>query len=324
MIEFKSPFTLKASNIKSASLTARLRMYDETPHHYNLTVVNGTGDNLGTVTLTYSGAIAGGVYRLKLTAADGCCCYSGLVYTPGCPPVSTPSTHTGDGGVIEPVASGCCDLTMTKTMTPESVSVGATITTTIAITNTGSATQTAVKVVDVVPAALGQHSAVSGTVAGTVAQLAAGLVVGDILPGATATLTFTSVALTAGTLTNTATAGCASAQDTVVIASIVAEPTLTINADHTFLVISPSMPKIGDTGTVRVTVTNTGTTAYTGNVVINNPAGFTLTGPTITGSLAAGQTKEWLWQATINAAGTHTTTATANGVSDSYSTVATA
>jgi uncharacterized repeat protein (TIGR01451 family) len=215
MLEFKSPFTLKASNIKSASLSARLRMYDETPSYYNLTVTNGSGDALGTVTLTYSGAIAGGVYRLQLRDTSNCCCFSGLVYTPGCPPVSTPSTYTGDGGVIEPQPSGC------EVDPPTPV-------------------------------------------------------------------------------------------------------TLTVDAAHSFFVISPSMPKIGDTGTVRVTVTNTGTTAYTGNVVINNPAGLTLTGPTITGSLDAGQTKEWLWQATINAAGTHTTTATANGVSDSYSTVATA
>jgi hypothetical protein len=107
MIEFTSPFTLKASNIKSASLSSRLRMYDETPSTYLLTVANGTGTNLGTVTLTYSGAIAGGVYRLKLIANDGCCCYSGLVYTPGCPPVSTSSTYTGDGGAMEPEAS--CD-----------------------------------------------------------------------------------------------------------------------------------------------------------------------------------------------------------------------
>ena len=299
-------------------------MLDETPHHYALTVVNGTGANAGTVTLSYIGAIAGGVYRLQMTSTDGCCCYSGLVYTPGCPAVTIPGTYTGDGGKIDPIPSGCCDLTMTKTMTPESVSVGATVTTTITVTNTGSTTQTAVKVVDVVPAALGQHSAVSGAVAGTVAQLAAGLVVGDILPGATATLTFTSVALTAGTLTNTATAGCASAQDSVVVAAVVVQPTLTVNAEHTFIVVSPSSPKIGTTGSVRITVVNTGTVDYTGNVVINNPAGFTLTGPTITGSLAAGQTKEWLWQATINAAGTHTTTATANGVSDSDSTVATA
>jgi len=105
MLEFASPFTLKASNIKSASLSARLRMYDETPSTYILTVANGTGDDLGTVTLTYSGAIAGGVYRLKLTDTAGCCCYSGLVYTPGCPPVSTPSTYTGNGGVMEPEPS---------------------------------------------------------------------------------------------------------------------------------------------------------------------------------------------------------------------------
>jgi hypothetical protein len=105
MIEFKSPFTLNAANIKSASLSARLRLYDETPSTYILTVANGTGDNLGTVTLTYSGAIAGGVYRLKLVTEDNVCCYSGLVYTPGCAPVSTPSTYTGNGGVMEPESS---------------------------------------------------------------------------------------------------------------------------------------------------------------------------------------------------------------------------
>jgi hypothetical protein len=108
MLEFNpAGFSLKASNIKSASLSSRLRMYDETPSTYNLTVSNGTGTSLGTVTLTYAGTIAGGVYRLQLRDTSNCCCYSGLVYTPGCPPVSTPSTYTGDGGAMEPEAS--CD-----------------------------------------------------------------------------------------------------------------------------------------------------------------------------------------------------------------------
>lgn len=105
MIQFTAPFTLKATNIKSASLSARLRMYDETPHHYDLTVANGTGANAGTVTLSYTGAIAGGVYRLKLVDTSGCCCFSGLVYTPGCPPVTFPNTHDGNGGVTPPVPS---------------------------------------------------------------------------------------------------------------------------------------------------------------------------------------------------------------------------
>jgi len=114
MLEFNpAGFSLKAANIKSASLSARLRLYDETPHHYNLIVSNGSGDALGTVTLAYDGAIAGGVYRLKLVANDGCCCYSGLVYTPGCPAVvmgngpDGGSLYTGTGGVTEPEASGC-------------------------------------------------------------------------------------------------------------------------------------------------------------------------------------------------------------------------
>jgi uncharacterized repeat protein (TIGR01451 family) len=234
MIEFKSPFVIQAPPLKAAHLEAKLSAYDHTPSVYTLAIVNNAN---GTATLTAPAIVCGGVYRLRLTGLDGKCCYSGLVYTNGCPPVTIPGTYTGDGGKIDPIPSGCCDLTMTKTMTPESVTVGATITTTIVVTNTGSTTQTAVKVIDVVPAALGQHSAVSGAVAGTVAQLAAGLVVGNILPGATATLTFTSVALTAGALTNTATAGCASAQDTVVIASVVAEPILTVNAEHTFLIL---------------------------------------------------------------------------------------
>lgn len=104
-------FKLKASNIKSASLSARLRLYDETPSYYALTVANGTGANLGTVTLTYTGSIAGGVYRLKLTSLDGCCCYSDLVYTAGCPPVMSGngpnggSLYTGTAGVSEPEPS---------------------------------------------------------------------------------------------------------------------------------------------------------------------------------------------------------------------------
>lgn len=112
MYEFKpTGFKLKASNIKSASLSARLRLYSETPHHYNLTVSNGTGTNQGTVTLTYAGAIAGGVYRLKLISNDGCCCYSDLVYTPGCPAVvmgngpDGGSNYSGTGGVPEVIPS---------------------------------------------------------------------------------------------------------------------------------------------------------------------------------------------------------------------------
>ena len=114
MLEFASPFKLKTGvQIKSASLSSRLRMYDETPSYYNLTVANGTGDNLGTVTLTYTGAIAGGVWRLRLTDTSNCCCYSGLVYTVGCPAVvmgngpDGGSLYTGNGGVMEPESS--CD-----------------------------------------------------------------------------------------------------------------------------------------------------------------------------------------------------------------------
>lgn len=100
-----------------------------------------------------------------------------------------------------------------------------------------------------------------------------------------------------------------------------AQAVLSINVDHTFIVISPSPVRVGNTGTVRVTVTNSGTAAYTGpDPVISNPSGFTITSQSTSGSLAAGQSKEWLFNATANAVGTWTTAATIAGKSGSYST----
>lgn len=102
MREFINPFVVKGPPIKSASLGARLRMYDHTPNSYTLTVVNNTN---GTTTLTAPAMVCGGVYRLKLIALDGKCCYSGLVYAVGCPPVTIPGTYDGNGGVEPPVPS---------------------------------------------------------------------------------------------------------------------------------------------------------------------------------------------------------------------------
>ena len=93
-----------------------------------------------------------------------------------------------------------------------------------------------------------------------------------------------------------------------------------MNVTHSFTVISPSPVRVGNTGTVRVTVTNPGTTDYAGDPVITLPSGFTVTSTEVTGSLAAGQTKEWVFQVTANSAGTWTTTSTIAGASDSDST----
>jgi hypothetical protein len=120
---------------------------------------------------------------------------------------------------------------------------------------------------------------------------------------------------TAGTLTNGA-AGPLAVTDPVVI-----PVTLTIDVEHSFLAVSPALPKVGDNGTVRVTVENTGTVNYTGPVNITNPGGLTLSAPIITGGLNAGQTKVWTWNATINAVGTHTTIATAGSLSDFATTI---
>jgi hypothetical protein len=94
-------------------------------------------------------------------------------------------------------------------------------------------------------------------------------------------------------------------------AAATAQFTLAITASHAFVVVSPSPVKVGNTGSVTVTVSNTGTGNYTGaDPVITLPAGFTVTSQTVTGNLTAGQTKTWSYSVTANSVGSWTTTAT--------------
>lgn len=97
---------------------------------------------------------------------------------------------------------------------------------------------------------------------------------------------------------------------------------LEINVQHTFVIVSPAQVTVGLSGTVVVTVTNTGSAAYTGaSPTINLPTGFTVNSQNVSGSLAAGQTKTWTFDVTTNAVGTWTTTAYIGSKSDSDSTI---
>jgi len=107
MLEFVSPFKISLAGVVSAELRGKLRKHSSTLTTVPLTVVNGTGAQAGTATLTTTADLAGGVYYLQVTTDDACCCYKGLVYVSGCEVASFPTTHEGDAGVNEPVPS--CD-----------------------------------------------------------------------------------------------------------------------------------------------------------------------------------------------------------------------
>lgn len=107
---FTSPFQIKMANVGSAYLAAELSLDHSIPVNHALTVVNGTGVNAGTATLTYTGAIETGVYTLFLRDMAGKCCYTATVHAKACPDVHTgpngpTATYSGTGGRPTPIPS---------------------------------------------------------------------------------------------------------------------------------------------------------------------------------------------------------------------------
>lgn len=98
------------------------------------------------------------------------------------------------------------DLSVTLTDAPDPVTVGATLTYTLTVINNGPDTATAASVSDTLPAgvAFSSASATQGSCTGT-ANVSCDL--GDLAPGASATVTIKAKPGSAGTLTNTASAG---------------------------------------------------------------------------------------------------------------------
>lgn len=226
-----------------------------------------------------------------------------------CPEVAGPGPCVPEPpDPVDPPTPGVCTTPTTGNITPATATTGRPYSGTITVTNATTATVTNL------PAGLTQSgSSINGgrdyviIISGT--------------PATAATTNFTVNATNACSGGTPASLTSGAAGPLAVTDAVVVPVTLTLDVEHSFIVISPSLPRVGDSGTVRVTVVNTGTVNYTGAVNITNPAGFTLTAPTVTGNLNAGQTKVWTWTATINAIGTHTTIATAGSVSDFTTTI---
>ena len=105
MKQFISPFVVSAEAVTTATLSFTDCFGGCTS--YALTVVNGTGEEAGRATLSFTGELPIGVARLRI--ASKCGCFSQYVYT-GCSPhpvLGFGGTHEGSGGTPEIVPSGC-------------------------------------------------------------------------------------------------------------------------------------------------------------------------------------------------------------------------
>jgi uncharacterized repeat protein (TIGR01451 family) len=192
------------------------------------------------------------------------------------------------------------DLRVTKTGTPESISVGGSVTFTLTVTNTGNAAANNVVLTDTMPAGLSFVSSTPGapTCTGTATMTCQ---LGTLAAGASTIVTVVATGVTAGTHVNTAVvtptdatpANNTDTEDTVVGA--VADISVTKTVDDATVAE-------GDEVTFTLTVTNNGPSDATGVVVTDTlPDGLTFvssdgscTGTTtITctiGDLAAGAT----------------------------------
>lgn len=112
---WESPFSLKATGVTSARLHATLCGVMNT---VNLQVANGTGDNLGTATLTLSAQATLGRGVWTLTVVSDCGCFILPVFVNACaaPSVAPDGGDNADDGSDEPIPT--CDPNDTTTYCP--------------------------------------------------------------------------------------------------------------------------------------------------------------------------------------------------------------
>ncbi len=108
-----------------------------------------------------------------------------------------------DAFVVKFCVTGCVDLIMTKSDSPDPATVGTNVTYTITVTNNGPDTATDVELTDVLPAAVGLLS-VTPTVGVCAGSSTIVCDLGDLANGASATVTIVVSTSAAGKLTNTA------------------------------------------------------------------------------------------------------------------------
>jgi large repetitive protein len=121
------------------------------------------------------------------------------------PPLATGDPHPGDNTASATTIPDCADVAVTKSVTPETATVGDAITYVVGVTNNGPAPAHGILVQDVLPAEVSFESVT--TTAGTcTGGVAVACTIETLAVGSSATITIMTRAVAAGTATNVAVA----------------------------------------------------------------------------------------------------------------------
>src|SRR5690554_5082894 len=276
--------------------------------------------NSGTGVWNGFNIIDGGTEILTITAtvnANGPYLNTATITSPTSDP--NPNNNTDDAGITLITA----DLEIAKSVSPNSVNVGGTVTFTMTVTNNGSSEAVNVEVTDVVPSGYTIGTINNGGIntTGTIVWS-----VGNLANGASTTVSFTATVNATGAYSNTATVNSDTADPDPDNNTSTITPTPVPQADVQIVkTIDNTTPNVGDTVTFTMTVTNNGPSEAV-NVEVTDvvPSGYTVgtinnggvnTAGTIVwlvGNLANGASTTVSFEATVNATGTYSNTATVN------------
>jgi len=228
-------YTLAVSNA-GPSAAAAVSVVDTLPAGVTFLSATGAGFTCGisgsTVTCTNPTFASGAATNITITVTAPAS--AGLISNSAIVSASTPDPNTADNnsGAVSTV-SGSADLGITKTDSPDPVTVGANVTYTITVTNAGPSSASNVSVTDTLPATLTHVSSTSTQGSCGFTSPTVTCAVGTLLNGGTATITIIATANTAGTISNTASVSATDSDPNVTnnsaTATTTATPTLSIN-----------------------------------------------------------------------------------------------
>ncbi|UOF16265.1 Ig-like domain-containing protein [Lysobacter capsici] len=247
---------------------------------------------------------------------------------------------TANGGTFNATTGACSatdsntlaavsDLSVTKTVSNPTPTVGTNVTFTVTVANAGPSAAVATNVTDQLPAG---YTFVSATPSVGTYNAGTGVwAVGTLASGANATLQIVATVLPTGPYANTATATSSSTDPTPGNNTATSTPVPVASADLAVTkTASSATPTVGTNITFTVTVSNNGPSAAAGvNVNDQLPAGYTFvsatpsvgtynagTGVWAVGALASGANATLQIVATVRATGPYANTATATSTTN--------
>lgn len=315
-------FTLLAANNGPSDATG-VSVTDTLPSGY--TYVSDTGGgayNAGTGLWSIGNLASGTTATLDIAAqvnAGGT--YLNSASITGTEPDPDLANNTSTASPA-PVAQA--NLVMAKSVNIASPAVGTNVAFTLTVTNSGPSDATGVLVNDLLPSG---YTYVSDTSGGAYSTATALWTVGNLVNGASRSITIVATVNPTGNYTNTATAAATEADPNPGNNAASATPTPNAVSDLALTkTVDNAAPGVGANVTFTITVTNNGPSAATGIMVAEPLAsGYTYvsdtsggaynaaTGQWTIGSLANGATVSFDITATVRAGGSYSNTATVSG-----------